>query len=86
MYTFTAGFLAIFQELESLHKGKDWLCDLYVKQSGRLDALAVWFDLHLDDTITIATGADNKSCWEQAIYPLTSVKRQHASSKYQSFS
>ncbi|XP_060598408.1 protein arginine N-methyltransferase 9-like [Ruditapes philippinarum] len=67
-------------ELEALHKGKDWLCDLFVKQDGRLDALAVWFDLHLDDTITIGTGADKNSCWEQAIYPVTSISRKQSNS------
>ncbi|KAL4229855.1 class I-like SAM-binding methyltransferase superfamily [Mactra antiquata] len=60
-------------ELETLNAGKDWLCELFVKQSGRIDALAVWFDLHLDDTVTIGTGPLNESCWEQVIYPITSV-------------
>ena len=64
------------QELESLNVGKTWLCDLYVKQKGRLDALAVWFDLHLDDTVTISTAANNKTCWEQAIYPITSITKR----------
>ncbi|WAR00082.1 ANM9-like protein [Mya arenaria] len=60
-------------DLESLHKGKDWICELFLRRQGRLDALAVWFDLHLDDTITIGTGADSQSCWEQAIYPVSAV-------------
>lgn len=31
----------------------------------------------MDDTVTIATGADTDSCWEQAIYPVSSVHRQN---------
>ena len=68
-------YFLYYQELESLHKGRDWFTELYVKSSGRLDAIAVWFDLHLDDTITISTAADTESCWEQAVYPVLSVIR-----------
>ncbi|KAH3840796.1 protein arginine N-methyltransferase 9-like [Dreissena polymorpha] len=58
-------------ELESFNKGRDWVQELFVRKPGRVDALAVWFDLHLDDTITIATAADSQSCWEQAIFPVS---------------
>jgi len=50
------------------------MAELFVRKPGRLDAIALWFDLHLDDTVTIATGADSDSCWEQAIYPISSVQ------------
>lgn len=67
--------------MDSLNAGKDWACDLHVKQPGHLDGLAVWFDLHLDDTVTIATGPDEDSCWEQAIYPIVNISRRNSTGK-----
>ena len=64
------------QELETLQLGKDWVANLTVKQHGRLDALAVWFDLHLDECVTITTGPDTENCWEQAVYPVHTVQRE----------
>ena len=64
------------QELEALQLGKDWVANLTVKKHGRLDALAVWFDLHLDECVTIATGPDTENCWEQAVYPVQTVQRE----------
>ena len=56
--------------------GKDWIANLIVKQHGHLDALAVWFDLHLDECVTITTAPDTENCWEQAVYPVLSVSRE----------
>jgi len=39
-----------------------------VKQSGRIDAIIIYFHLKLDDSITIKTHPESKTCWEQAIY------------------
>ncbi|XP_069695569.1 protein arginine N-methyltransferase 9-like isoform X2 [Periplaneta americana] len=52
-------------------------------QSGRVDAVVAWFDLHLDDVTTISSApedaADNDregvhraNCWDQAVFPLHS--------------
>ena len=42
-------------------------------RAGCLDAVATYYDLHLDPTITISTSPhDNQNCsWEQAVYPVT---------------
>ena len=42
---------------------------LQVTRQGRLDAIALWFDLELYDNITISTSPEAESCWEQAVYP-----------------
>lgn len=42
-------------------------------RNGTIDALAVWFDLHLDDTVNLTTNPfdENRAkCWEQAIFYL----------------
>ena len=46
------------------------LIGLTVNCTGRLDAIAVWFDLHLDDVTTLSSAPDAGSCWEQAIFPV----------------
>ena len=43
---------------------------LPVTQEGNLDALAVWFQLHLDQESSLSTGPQEDTCWEQAIYPI----------------
>lgn len=47
---------------------------LPVIQEGQLDALAVWFQLHLDEENSLSTGPQEDTCWEQAIYPVHSTK------------
>lgn len=43
---------------------------LNCNKNGYVDAYAVWFDLILDDEITITSSPYNRtSCWEQAIFP-----------------
>ena len=38
---------------------------------GNLDAIATYFDLHLDETTTISTSPHcNENSWEQALYPI----------------
>lgn len=54
---------------ESLTGGQQQLC-LSVNCNGRLDAIAVWFHLHLDDSLSLNSGPDAGSCWEQAIFPV----------------
>ncbi|XP_076064279.1 protein arginine N-methyltransferase 9-like [Oratosquilla oratoria] len=39
--------------------------------SGRIDAICLAFDLHLDDEEILSSLPDNKTCWENAVYPVT---------------
>ncbi|XP_028306421.1 protein arginine N-methyltransferase 9 [Gouania willdenowi] len=60
------------QELEGLSSREVQEIRLPVTQEGELDALAVWFQLHLDEENTLSTGPQEDTCWEQAIYPVHS--------------
>lgn len=35
-----------------------------------MDAVVVWFVLHLDDEHTLSTSPSEETCWEQAVYPV----------------
>uniref|UniRef100_A0A8D2ZT41 Protein arginine N-methyltransferase 9 n=1 Tax=Scophthalmus maximus TaxID=52904 RepID=A0A8D2ZT41_SCOMX len=59
------------QELEGLSSREVQKLCLPVSQEGELDALAVWFQLHLDEESSLSTGPQEDTCWEQAIYPVT---------------
>ncbi|KAJ3615406.1 hypothetical protein NHX12_016105, partial [Muraenolepis orangiensis] len=58
------------KELEGLSSREMQRLHLPVTQEGTLDALAVWFQLHLDQESSISTGPQEDTCWEQAIYPI----------------
>ncbi|XP_056591683.1 protein arginine N-methyltransferase 9 [Triplophysa dalaica] len=58
------------QELEGLCSREVMQLRLPVIQEGVLDALAVWFQLHLDQDNHLSTGPQEDTCWEQAIYPV----------------
>uniref|UniRef100_A0A671KPF9 Protein arginine methyltransferase 9 n=1 Tax=Sinocyclocheilus anshuiensis TaxID=1608454 RepID=A0A671KPF9_9TELE len=58
------------QELEGLCSREVTQLRLCVTQEGVLDALAVWFQLHLDQVNHLSTGPQEDTCWEQAIYPI----------------
>uniref|UniRef100_A0AAQ5X918 Protein arginine methyltransferase 9 n=1 Tax=Amphiprion ocellaris TaxID=80972 RepID=A0AAQ5X918_AMPOC len=62
------------QELEGLSSREVQEIRLPVTQEGVLDALAVWFQLHLDEESSLSTGPQEDTCWEQAIYPEHSAK------------
>lgn len=62
------------QELEGLSSREVQRIHLPVTQEGELDALAVWFQLHLDEESSLSTGPQEDTCWEQAIYPVHSAK------------
>lgn len=64
----------MLQELEGLSLREVARLGAHVIQDGDVDALAVWFELHLDQENSISTGPDEDTCWEQAIYPVTSRK------------
>ncbi|XP_008418536.1 protein arginine N-methyltransferase 9 [Poecilia reticulata] len=61
------------QELEGLSSREVREMRLPVTQEGELDALAVWFQLHLDEENSLSTGPQEDTCWEQAIYPVHSA-------------
>uniref|UniRef100_A0A8C7CRD8 Protein arginine N-methyltransferase 9 n=1 Tax=Oncorhynchus kisutch TaxID=8019 RepID=A0A8C7CRD8_ONCKI len=58
------------QELEGLCSREVSRVRLPVTGEGLLDALAVWFQLHLDQQSSLSTGPKEDTCWEQAIYPV----------------
>ncbi|XP_045902929.1 protein arginine N-methyltransferase 9 [Micropterus dolomieu] len=62
------------QELEGLSTREVQQIRLPVTQEGELDALAVWFQLHLDEESSLSTGPQEDTCWEQAIYPVHNTK------------
>ncbi|KAM7419456.1 hypothetical protein PAMA_016530 [Pampus argenteus] len=62
------------EELEGLSSREVQQIRLLVTQEGELDALAVWFQLHLDEESSLSTGPQEDTCWEQAIYPDHSTK------------
>ncbi|KAG9337427.1 hypothetical protein JZ751_028718 [Albula glossodonta] len=57
-------------ELEGLCTREVTRFSLPVTQAGVLDALAVWFQLHLDEENSLSTGPQEDTCWEQAVYPV----------------
>lgn len=38
--------------------------------SGVVDAIGLWFGLHLDTSRTISTAPGSRANWEQAVYPV----------------
>ena len=46
-----------------------------VVRAGCLDAMATYYDLHLDSDVTISTSphSNQNCCWEQALYPVTTA-------------
>ncbi|CAG5135141.1 unnamed protein product, partial [Candidula unifasciata] len=64
------------EELSRLNMGTIQETDLEISSEGRLDAIAVWFSLHLNSCVEIQTHADCEGCWEQAIFPVHPVKVQ----------
>ncbi|KAJ8298405.1 hypothetical protein KUTeg_024936 [Tegillarca granosa] len=58
------------QELDTLHNGVEWKLEMAIHKTGKLDAIALWFDLHLDEDIFITTNPTKKNCWEQSIFPV----------------
>lgn len=56
--------------LKQLQEGMNFEVEIPITTSGKMDALAVWFDLHLIEDITITTSPSGPTCWEQAIFPV----------------
>ncbi|XP_067848339.1 protein arginine N-methyltransferase 9 isoform X2 [Heptranchias perlo] len=64
------------QELEGLTARKPCRLCLPVVKEGVLDAIVAWFVLQLDEDTSLSTGPDEKTCWEQAVYPVQGVLGQ----------
>ncbi|XP_043918182.1 protein arginine N-methyltransferase 9 [Protopterus annectens] len=58
------------QELVAFHQKSPCRLHLPVTDDGILDAIVVWFVLHLDDENSLSTGPGEETCWEQAVYPV----------------
>ncbi|CAN7995739.1 unnamed protein product [Ixodes hexagonus] len=61
------------QDVQRLVDGVKWTEEVRCSQSGTLDAVCMWFRLEVGDT-WLDTGPESETCWEQAIYPGTSVE------------
>ncbi|XP_060082618.1 protein arginine N-methyltransferase 9-like [Ylistrum balloti] len=57
-------------ELDIIANGIEWQATLPITTIGKLDAIVFWFDLHLDDEISITTNPSMETCWEQAVFPV----------------
>ncbi|XP_062610319.1 protein arginine N-methyltransferase 9-like [Saccostrea cucullata] len=62
------------QMLKTFQEGVSFEVKIPIKSPGKLDALAVWFDLHLFQDISITTSPSIPNCWEQAIFPIIPSK------------
>ncbi|XP_033631309.1 protein arginine N-methyltransferase 9-like isoform X2 [Asterias rubens] len=70
------------QIITSEHPSTTWRhIDFPVIASGKVDAVISWFDLVLDDTEILSTSPHDSSCWEQAVFPVTSFITSSGSSK-----
>ena len=59
-----------FNDPSSLCKDQDLHLEVKATSGGRIDAIAAWFDLLLDEETALSTGPEDSSlCWEQAIFP-----------------
>ncbi|XP_071087204.1 protein arginine N-methyltransferase 9-like [Haliotis cracherodii] len=58
------------QEVAALYDGLDMMEELHINQGGKLDAVAMWFDLDLDKNVTITTAPHIANCWDQAVFPV----------------
>lgn len=62
-----------FNNPSSLNKERNVSFEIPATCDGRVDAVAAWFDLRLDEEITLSTGpTDDSLCWEQAVFPVYS--------------
>ena len=60
-----------FNNASSLTKKRNLSFAIPAICDGRVDAIAAWFDLQLDEEITLSTGPNDDSlCWEQAVFPV----------------
>uniref|UniRef100_T1JEL8 Uncharacterized protein n=1 Tax=Strigamia maritima TaxID=126957 RepID=T1JEL8_STRMM len=60
-------------EIKKYIDGLTLKLDVNIVQDGILDAIVVWFTLHLDETHSLSTASN--TCWEQAVFPINSNPR-----------
>ena len=71
-----------FNNPSSLNKERNVSFEIPTTCDGRVDAIAAWFDLQLDEEITLSTGPNDDSlCWEQAVFPVYSSAVDNLSGK-----
>jgi len=58
------------QAVEEYHSGFSHSHKLTLTSQGHLDAIVLWFELHLDESVSLTTDPSSESCWEQAVYPV----------------
>lgn len=58
------------KEIAQLLDGKTFSETVKCTRPGSCDAIALWFDLKLDQDISILTSPQTNSCWEQAVFPI----------------
>ncbi|XP_071950958.1 protein arginine N-methyltransferase 9-like [Antedon mediterranea] len=63
------------KEMAALFSGNSQSNSLVVPvvQQGSIDAIIMWFDLLLDSQTNINTSPWSESCWENAVYPISSM-------------
>eukprot|EP00794_Sanderia_malayensis_P007289 gene7289-8103_t len=62
-------------ELEGLEE-RTFFADLPIITEGYADAIAVWFELQLDEDTQVSTSPEHESCWQQAIYHLETENKR----------
>ena len=67
---FSISFTSL-NEVQDLMNGKMFENEFICDSDGECDAIVGWFDLNLDETVTLSTSIDSNSCWGQLVFPLT---------------
>ena len=71
-----------FNNPSSFNKERNISFEIPATCDGQVDAIAAWFDLQLDEEITLSTGPNDDSlCWEQAVFPVYSSGVDNLSGK-----
>ncbi|XP_023210613.1 protein arginine N-methyltransferase 9-like [Centruroides sculpturatus] len=68
-------------QIETLIKGHIMKNNFICNWNGSLDAIAVWFDLYLDEDTMLSTHPGSDVCWEQAVFPIRPHHLHGASQK-----
>ena len=70
LVTIYLNYVLFIKSMEKYLVGFTQEFDLTVSVNGRLDAIATWFDLHLDSDHSVTSAPGSGSCWEQGVYPV----------------
>ncbi|KAF6027007.1 PRMT9 [Bugula neritina] len=71
------------EDVDHLLSGHREVMELEVELSGKADAVAVWFDLYVDENNMISSNpeVDNTSCWDVAVFPISDAYFFNANSR-----